>query len=235
MDHKPGKLIGLKADRCFNMTTSGNKTQLTVLACVSAAGYAIPPMIIFDRLRLQQEFTVGEIPGTLYGTSKKGWIDSELFDEWFSTHFLPHSPASRPIILFLDGHSSHYQPAVVRKAAAKWVILFCLPPHTTHLSQPLDRSCFSPLKSAWNTECQLFACSNPGKVVNRYNFTQLFSRAWARAMNPDNIKSGFHVTGIYPFNRNAIKLPVSEEKKSDLAAESGLAYVPLFSPAPSKR
>ena len=163
MDHKPGKLIGLKADRCFNMTTSGNKTQLTVLACVSAAGYAIPPMIIFDRLRLQQEFTVGEIPGTLYGTSKKGWIDSELFDEWFSTHFLPHLPASRPIVLFLDGHSSHYQPAVVRKAAAKQVILFCLPPHTTHLSQPLDRSCFSPLKSAWNTECQLFACSNPGR------------------------------------------------------------------------
>ncbi len=49
MDHKPGKLIGL---RYLNMTTSGNKAQLTVLACVSAAGYAIPPMILFDRRRL---------------------------------------------------------------------------------------------------------------------------------------------------------------------------------------
>ena len=239
MDHKPGKLIGLKTERCLNMTTSGNKAQLTVLACVSAAGYAIPPMIIFDRQRLQKEFTVGEIPGTLYGLSKKGWIDSELFDNWFNNHFLPHSPVSRPIILFLDGHSSHYQPAVVRKAAASKVILFCLPPHTTHLLQPLDRSCFSPLKAAWNAECQLFTSCNPGKVVNRYNFIQLLSQAWARAMNPDNIKSGFRVTGICPFNRDVVKLPTSPKKGSpeppDLAAENGLAFVPLFSPAPPKR
>lgn len=80
MDHKPGKLIGLKMERFLNMTTSGEKAQLTVLACVCAAGYAIPPMIIFDRKRLKPEFTVGEIPGTLYAMSKSGWIDSELFE-----------------------------------------------------------------------------------------------------------------------------------------------------------
>ena len=142
---------------------------------MSAAGYAI-----FDRLRLQQEFTVGEIPGTLYGTSKKGWIDSELFDEWFSTHFLPHHTHLHLVLLYYFLMGTH--PTTSRKAAAKRVILFCLPPHTTHLSQPLDRSCFSPLKSAWNTECQLFACSNPGKVVNRYNFTQLFSRVHGQGL-----------------------------------------------------
>ncbi len=79
---------------------------------------------------------------------------------------------------------------------------------------------------------------NPGKVVNRCNFIQLLSQAWARAMNPDNIKSGFRVTCICPFNRDVIKLPTSPKKGSpepDLAAENGLAFVPLFSPAPPKR
>ena len=76
-------------------------------------GYAIPPIIIFDRKRLKPEFTVGEIPGTLYAMSKGGWIDSELFEDWFSKHFL-----SMLLLLDLfDGHSSHYQPLVVRKAA----------------------------------------------------------------------------------------------------------------------
>jgi len=45
-------------------------------------------MIIFDRKCLKPEFTVGEIPGTLYAMSKSGWIDSELFEDWFSKHFL---------------------------------------------------------------------------------------------------------------------------------------------------
>ena len=28
---------------------SGNKAQITVLACVGAAGHCLPPMVIFDR------------------------------------------------------------------------------------------------------------------------------------------------------------------------------------------
>ena len=132
-------------------------------------------MIIFDRKRLKPEFTVGEIPGTLYAMSKSGWIDSELFEDWFSKHFLSHAPSSRPLLLLLYGHSSHYQPLVVKKAAKSGVILFCLPSHTTHLPQPLDRACFSPLKAAWNAECQLFMCANPEKVVSRYNFKTRYS------------------------------------------------------------
>ena len=64
-----------------------------------------PPFVILDRLN---EFTGGEVSSTVYGLSKKGWIDGELFEMWFSRHFLAHAP---PILLLMDGHSSHYQPA----------------------------------------------------------------------------------------------------------------------------
>ena len=137
-------------------------------------------------------------------------------------------------MLLLDGHSSHYQPSVVHKAAENDIVLFCLPPHTTHLAQPLDRTCFSPLKQAWNEECRLYMATNPGKKVNRYNFTQLFARAWEKAMTPSNIASGFRATGICPFNRSAIKIPgvdnVSDEESPILKA-TRLAYVPFISPA----
>ena len=124
-----------------------------------------------------------KIPGTLSGLSKNGWIDSEIFEEWFERLFLTHIPPVRPVLLLLDGHCSHYQPSVIQKAANNGIVVFCLPPHTTHISQPLDKTSFSPLKAAWYQECHLYMAMNPGKLINRYNFTQLFSRAWSRAMN----------------------------------------------------
>jgi len=73
--------------------------------------------------------------------------------------------------------------------------------------------------------------ANPGKVVSRYNFTT-FARAWAKAMNPANIASGFRATDVYPFDRNAVKIPgVPETERCSspdcgLAEASGLAYIP---------
>ena len=122
---------------------------MTVLACCSAGGYVIPPMVVFDRKTLKIEMTDCEVLGTMYGLSGSGWIDSELFDSWFRHHFLMHIPPVRPILLLLDGHSSHYSPSLVKKAASEGIVLFCLPPHSTHPTQPLDKGCFGPLKRFW--------------------------------------------------------------------------------------
>ena len=118
---------------------SGNsKGQVTVLACTCANGYVIPPFVILDRKTLNPELTKGEVPGTLYGLSSNGWIDMELFSAWFFDHFLKYVPMFRPLLLLLDGHASHYCPEVIKMAAKEKVIIFTLPPNTTHLTQPLD-------------------------------------------------------------------------------------------------
>ena len=145
-----------------------------MVACASAAGFALPPMVIWDRQTLSPELTIGEVPGTVYGLSKKGWIDCELFDAWFINHFLRYAPTARPVLLMLDGHSSHYCPDIIRLAAKHQVILFALPPNTTHISQPLDKGCFSPLKEAWKQVCHNFLTANPGMVVTRYQFFKAF-------------------------------------------------------------
>ena len=67
---------------------SNDKTQVTVLSCVSAAGVSLPPFVIFKRKTMNQEFAIGEVPGTLYGVSENGWITQKLFKEWFHRHFL---------------------------------------------------------------------------------------------------------------------------------------------------
>ena len=124
---------------------------------------------------------VGEIPGTLYGSSPNGWIDRELFLYWFCKPFLMSVPRARPLLLLMDGHSTHYGPDLIKIAAEEQILIFVLPPNTTHLTQPLDKGCFGPLKTAWKAVCHEFCTNNPGRVVTRY-FSVLFADARRRSM-----------------------------------------------------
>uniref|UniRef100_A0A1X7SWI6 DDE-1 domain-containing protein n=1 Tax=Amphimedon queenslandica TaxID=400682 RepID=A0A1X7SWI6_AMPQE len=71
------------------------------------------------------------------------------------------------------------------------IIFFCLPPHTTHRTQPLDKGCFSPLKAYWKEECPDYLRKNPGKF---------FYRSWMKGMTMKNITSGFKITATFPFH-----------------------------------
>ena len=50
---------------------------------MSATGQVLPPMVVFSGIRFNHELSEGEVPGTLYGMSDSGWMDSELFSNWF--------------------------------------------------------------------------------------------------------------------------------------------------------
>jgi hypothetical protein len=54
-----------------------------------------------------------------------------------------------PILLMYNGHGSHTTLDWVTLAHSNNIILFCLPPHTTHRLQPLDVGCFGLLQTAW--------------------------------------------------------------------------------------
>ena len=120
-------------------------------------------------------------------------------------------------MLVLDGHSSHYTLELVKTVAENDVVLFCLPPHTTADSQPLDTCCFCPLKTYWGEICRQFVFSNPGRAITKFLFSKLFSEAWSKGMSINNIVSGFRCTGIYPFNPGVIlhKLPKDSEQKTN--------------------
>ena len=88
LDDRPQKIISQKGQKKVRSRTLGNKSQITLIACVSAAGHSIPPFVIFDAKGSNLEWTKGEVVGTTYGLSAKGWVDTELFKEWLIIHFL---------------------------------------------------------------------------------------------------------------------------------------------------
>ena len=225
LDPKHSKTVDARGTKNVLSICSGSKGQITVVMCVSATGQALPPMVIWRKKTMAPDMATGEIPGTLYGFSDNGWINAHLFHKWFERQFLRYVPASRPILLLLDGHSSHYCPDTLALAAENGIIIFPLPPNTTHLTQPLDKGVFGPFKMYWRRVCHDFTITHPGQVVNEYNFCQLFSKAWLESMTIGTIVGGFRTTGIYPLNRDAIQLP-GESKATDKYYAPNLTFTP---------
>ena len=59
---------------------------------------------------------------------------------WFIKIFLKYCTPERPVVLVQDGHKSHLTVDLINLARANDVILFNLPLHTTHTTQPLDKN-----------------------------------------------------------------------------------------------
>ena len=179
----------------------------------------MPSMVIWNRKTLAPELTIGvkyPVHYTAY-LVMDGWIWS-CFMWGFETIFLRYAPAIRPILLLLDGYSSHYCPETIHFSAQEQFILFVMPPNTTG---HLIKGVLGPLKVSWRKECHQYLSENPGRVVTKFQFSEIFNRAWTQSMTMANIVAGFKVTGIYPLNRHALSPPIFEAEK--LSQETGLS------------
>ena len=131
----------------------------------------------------------------------------------------------------INFNSSHFNPATLKRPAKGKVVLFCLPPNTTHKTQPLDKGCFAPLKRYWREECHAYISANKRKVITRFQFSELFSKAWKKGMTANNIKAGFRTTGIYPYNPEAVIQRKAASPPPSLCERTRLKYILFFSPA----
>lgn len=129
---RPSKVIALRGRKQVGTLTSAERgTLCTAVICMNAEGSFIPPMIIFPRVRMKEEFLTGSPPGTIAACHPSGWMQLHLFEKWFD-HFLKCTSASKqnPALLILDGHKTHTQNiAVIDKAREHGVTILCLPPH----------------------------------------------------------------------------------------------------------
>jgi len=46
LDHQPPKVVTTRGQKKVKSRKSGNKSQISVIACVSAVGHVIPPFVI---------------------------------------------------------------------------------------------------------------------------------------------------------------------------------------------
>ena len=74
-----------------------------------------------------------------------------------------------------------------------------MPAHSSHLLQPLDVGCFSPLKRAYGKLIEQKGCLEYN-YINKLDFLKAYQTAYKEIFTIKNTKSAFRVTGIVSFN-----------------------------------
>jgi len=78
-----------------------------------------------------------------------------------------------------------------------------MPTHTSHILQPLDVSCFGPLKKAYGSQIE-----NKLRLginhINKEEFIPAFLAAHQQAITTGNITSGFKATGLVLFDPDEV-------------------------------
>ncbi|XP_072231564.1 uncharacterized protein [Leuresthes tenuis] len=188
--------------------TPGSRDHISVLACFSAAGEDIPPFIIYSKAYPGGVcYKTQGPPNALYGWSDLGCINSDLFKKWFLKHFLVHAPKERPLLLIFDGHKSPVNLEVVESARREHIVLLCLPPHCSHILQPLDAGPFLVLKQHFASLTGDGCATDTHFAVSKKEFSGVFKKAYQVAKEEDGVrivKEGFRKCGIYPLNHFVI-------------------------------
>ena len=170
----------------------------------------------------------------LYARSESGWIDSELFLVWLRRLFLKHVVQQRPVLLITDGHKSHMTLDVIDTCHDNNVVLFCLPPHTTHALQPLDVSVFKSLKDTFSKAARAMSFAKKIFIISKREFSRVLKSPLDNSFSIPNIKAGFRKCGSYPFNPDAIaaaKMVPSQLHNSN--SDAGISLMQLDSSSES--
>nr|CAD7203127.1 unnamed protein product [Timema douglasi] len=78
------KLISAVGQKAYKKTEGSGQDNTTVMACVSAAGKALPPVIIYKGANLWTTWKGdNDIPGTFYAASENVWMTGAIFQELF--------------------------------------------------------------------------------------------------------------------------------------------------------
>jgi hypothetical protein len=103
-------------------------------------------------------------------------------------------------------------------------MMLCMPPHSSHLLQPLDIGCFGPLKKAYGREVE-HVIRRPITHISKTEFFLAVYTAFQATITERNIKGGFNGTGIVPFDPESVvskldvqlRIPTPAEKEASQA------------------
>lgn len=78
-----------------------------------------------------------------------------------------------------------------------------MPAHSSHLLQPLDVACFSPLKRAYGDGISALA-RNHVHHISKETFLPAFKAAYEQTFTEDNARAEFRGAGLVLFNPEAV-------------------------------
>ena len=134
----------------------GKQEWVTVIEYINTARDALPPMIIFKGQNINSGWIPSQTPTDWhFAVSENGWTSNILGLQWLTKVFKPQTrdrAAGRSRLLIADGHGSHIRADFIAYCMENDIDLLIMPPHCSHLLQPLDVGVFSAFKRAHSNE-----------------------------------------------------------------------------------
>ncbi len=147
--------------------------------------------------------------------SDSGWITDEIWVEWIQTVFIPFiavrrstlipPPTNSKVLLWSDGHQSRLQLEALDWLTAENIQLVLIPPHTSHILQPLD--CGIHYKFKKELSAGFVKICPLGKITTATYRTHLLTAAHSAlycALNPLTVEHAWRATGLFPFDPNHV-------------------------------
>lgn len=185
--------------------SSDNLELVTIIECVCADGTSIKPTFVFSGTEYEAEWA--EVDDKIaVGLSENGWTNNKIGLEWLKKCFVPQAQerntSGQPILLILDGHGSHETLEMLEYAHDNNVLLYSLPPHTTHKLQPLDVGVFGPFSRRWVNRCNEYV-EDYGTEIPRAEFVREYMSVRDEKFTSDVVKGAFKKSGICPLDSTA--------------------------------
>lgn len=210
------RIINVETHQQFQ-AKPGRQEWITGVECICADGTFVPPLIIFKGETLSHQWIPPNISNDWrFGCNSKGWTSNERGNQWLRTCFEPSTREKangKPRLLICDGHDSHITAAWIEHSMTNNIILMVLPPHSSHLTQPLYVGVFGPLKTLLASAIEPLVSTEVRRIL-KAEWLSAYVKAHEKAFTAQNIKAGFRATGIFPFNPlkviNRIKSAINE-------------------------
>ena len=201
-------VIGIKGKRAWSKVGADKGKTTSVLCCSNAVGESVEPVVILKGTKVQPTW-IDDVPlGVKVKATKSAYISRKVFADFgrlFIAKLRELNLDDGPVLLLMDSHSSHvFNWEFIRMMNAFQVTVLAIPPHTSHVLQPLDRGPFYSLKNHWNKNLYAMVTKNGGRALQRKEWFEVFLPSIAKAITVDHMQSAFRVCGIYPLNSNAI-------------------------------
>jgi hypothetical protein len=169
---------------------------ITSLCAISAAGDVLRPGFISKRETDHHDSTFCHFPAHVRRySSLKAFVTARIFNDYLTTVVLPYITEWRkrlgeeaPAMLIFDGHKAHLCQVLGPWAAMHHILLVVLPPHTSHLLQPLDQGFFRRLKTQYSVFQRIPELSKISSSLERIwmafqatTITRLICNSWKHA------------------------------------------------------
>lgn len=216
-------LVGRGSKNAYKICDGNDKESITVLYSGSVAGSMPPPMILFWQQDVPRHIRKRIPLGWSFGSTESGWMTHESFLEYVQNVFYPWLVMNRiefPVILYVDGHSSHISLALSEFCAEKKIVVITLFPNSTHFLQPCDVALFHPLKAAWKKAADSWRTRFVR--LTKADFASVLKEATDSLDFANIMKNGFRACGLHPFAPDAVDYNILNKAKKSRAKKGAI-------------